>query len=62
MRIRISEVWNAKGRSKELTVIDTQEDPKRAVRDWIASNRPDLYIARGLHDHGFHAVQIPEGA
>ena len=58
MKIQINEVWNQTGKSEELTVIEvngTPSDCRSAVRDWIDNNRPDLQLASGLYDHGYHA-------
>ena len=60
MKIQINEVWNADGRSKKLAVVDVEwaSLAPQAVWDWIMTNRPDLKLAEGLHDHGFHAIAI----
>lgn len=58
MQIKISEVWNESGKSEQLTVIEPTENPYLAVTGWIEKNRPDLRLASGLFDHGYHAVEI----
>ena len=60
MKIRITEVWNNEGRSKELTTIEvaTGERPHQAVWKWILENRPDLELAASVWAHGFHAVEV----
>ena len=56
MKVRISEVWNYRGEVKELAVIEA--NGKADVYDWISKNRPDLSLATGVNDHGFHAIAI----
>jgi hypothetical protein len=63
MKIKISEVWNADGRSKELAVIDVEDvrgkyGARRAVEEWILQNRPDLQLADTIYAHGYHAIAI----
>lgn len=58
MKIQISEVWNAEGKSEKLAIIDGGRNPAQAVRDWIAANRPDLDLANTLYAHGYHAIAI----
>ncbi len=59
MKIQINEVWNYDGRSKKLAVIDSQNDnPRHDVELWIDKNRPDLTMAYGMNEHGYHAVQV----
>ena len=58
MKIQINEVWNSTGKSVELAVIEASGNPRRAVYDWIAANRPDLDMATALYSHGFHAQEI----
>jgi hypothetical protein len=62
MKIKISEVWNAEGRSAELVVLDVDclEDCKPAVWEWIERNRPDLQQANSIFAHGFHAIAVAE--
>ena len=59
MKIRISEVWNRVGKSKELAVIESDNllGPS-AVRKWIRENRPDLTVAESIYAHGYHAVEV----
>lgn len=61
MKVKISEVWNSKGQSKELAIIEVETRDERAftleVLNWISANRPDLSCA-GPIDHGFEAHAI----
>lgn len=58
MKIQINEVWNAEGRSEQLAVIEAVGNPYKAVRDWVATNRPDLVVSCGLFTHGYQAQEI----
>jgi hypothetical protein len=62
MKIRISEVWNARGESKELAIIESPGKSsvlaKQVVYKWIDEHRPDLTCACCMSDHGFHAIAI----
>lgn len=59
MKIQINEVWNREGRTEPLTTIETlRSTAQRDVFEWIATNRPDLVLATGLNDHGFHASEV----
>lgn len=59
MQIRISEVWNYRGESKELAIIEANDrTPANDVFKWILANRPDLSCANTPNDHGFHAIAI----
>ena len=65
--ILISEVWNASAKSVELARIPAimtdsgavhPYRTKLAVQAWIQQNRPDLMLALGLSDHGYHAKAL----
>lgn len=59
MKIRINEVWNTKGETKELAVVECHPLSARAtVWRWINNNRPDLSLATDINAHGYHAVEI----
>ena len=60
MTIQINEVWNAQGQTKELARIEVPDSysPYQAVWNWILVNRPDLHLAEGINDHGFHAKAV----
>ena len=58
MKIKISEVWNNTGESKELAILNIESEPMRAVYNWIDENRPDLELADTFYSHGFHAIEI----
>ena len=59
MRIKISEVWNHLGQSETLAVIEVPNNRREAVlaiMDWIPKHHPDLFLATGLNDHGYHVI------
>lgn len=67
MKVQISEVWNAEGRSVPLVTIDvwsagsvheTHREALQAVLDWVANNRPDLKLANTINAHGYHAKEV----
>ena len=58
MKIQINEVWNDRGASKALAVIECNGNPYCSVRSWVAQNRPDLDLADGLFSHGYHAEEV----
>lgn len=60
MKIRISEVWNASGRSVDLATIEVKNVgvATLSVQNWIKNNRPDLGLADTIFAHGYHAIAI----
>ena len=59
MTVKISEVWNAEGRSVELARIETNRAlATRDVLAWVATHRPDLTVCTTLNGHGFHAIAL----
>ena len=60
MKIQINEVWNNNGRSLKLAEIEVTNPAiaRTQVNMWIRANRPDLSVATGLYQHGFHAVAV----
>lgn len=62
MKIRISEVWNYTGESKELAIIEADVSmAAHVVIGWISVNRPDLELADTTSKHGFHAIAVIDG-
>ena len=60
MKIQINEVWNYIGKDKPLAVIEVSGNPHEAVWDWVEKNRPDLLMASGIYDHGYHAIEVSQ--
>jgi hypothetical protein len=62
INILIEEVWNHKGESQKLVILENVQlnKARTAVYDWISANRPELQLATGILDHGYHAIATAE--